>query len=141
MTKPFMKTRVGQLFTVFTALLLITACAATRTPEQVVEERAMARWVALLSDDLTGAYEFLSPGYRSSVSVKNYQRAILLKKVKWNDAEYIESECAETTCKVKISIKYTVFGAVPGLKSFDGVQTIEESWVLVDGDWFLVPDD
>jgi hypothetical protein len=136
-----LKTRVGQLLVVFAVLLLISACAATRTAEQIVEERAMERWIALLSDDLTGAYEYLSPGYRSSVSVKNYQRALLLKKIKWNDAKVIESECEETTCKVKISLNYTAFGAVPGLKSFDGVQTIEESWVLVNGNWFLVPED
>ena len=136
-----LKTRVGQLPVVFAVLLLISACAATRTAEQIVEERAMERWIALLSDDLTGAYEYLSPGYRSSVSVKNYQRALLLKKIKWNDAKVIESECEETTCKVKISLNYTAFGAVPGLKSFDGVQTIEESWVLVNGNWFLVPED
>jgi hypothetical protein len=136
-----LKTRVGQLLVVFAVLLLISACAATRTAEQIVEERAMERWIALLSDDLTGAYEYLSPGYRSSVSVKNYQRALLLKKIKWNDAKVIESECEETTCKIKISLNYTAFGAVPGLKSFDGVQTIEESWVLVNGNWFLVPED
>ena len=136
-----MRTPAGQWSMVIVTLLLVSACVTTRPAEQVVEERATARWNALLSDDLTGAYEYLSPGYRSSVSSKNYQRALLLKKVKWNDAEYIESECAETTCKVKISLYYTVFGAVPGLKSFDGRETIEESWVLVDGDWYLVPDD
>ena len=67
--------------------------------------------------------------------------AELLKKIKWNGAEYIESECAETTCNVKISLNYTVFGGVPGLKSYDGTQSIEESWVLVDDNWYLVPDD
>jgi len=131
----------GQLSIVIVAFLLFSACAATRPAEQVAEERAMARWNALLSDDIDVAYEYLSPGYRSSVSSKNYQRSLLLKKVKWNDAKYIESECVETTCKVKISLNYTVFGGVPGLKSFDGTQTIEESWVLVDGNWYLVPDD
>ena len=141
MIKPFLNPRVGQLLIIIAIFLLISACAATRPSEQVVEERAMARWSALLGDDLTGAYEYLSPGYRSSVSVKNYQRALLLKKIKWNDAKFIESECEETTCKVKISLNYTAFGAVPGLKSFNGIQSIEESWVLVDRNWYMVPDD
>jgi len=136
-----MRIRAGHWSMVIVTLLLVSACVATRPAEQVLEERAMARWNALLNDDLTGAYAYLSPGYRSSVSVNNYQRGLLLKKVIWNDAEYIESECAKTTCKVKISLKYTVFGGVPGLKSFDGTQTVEESWLLVDGNWYLVPDD
>lgn len=131
----------GWILILIATLFLISACAATRPAEQVTGERAMARWNALLADDVSGAYQYLSPGYRSSVSEKNYQRALLLKKVRWNDAKYIESNCEETTCKVKISLNYTVFGAVPGLKSFDGTQTIEESWVLVDSNWYLVPDD
>ena|SRR5210317_1301314 len=141
MLKFELRTGRGQFLIFIVTLFLISACAATRPAEQVTGERAIARWNALLADDISSAYQYLSPGYRSSVSEKNYQRALLLKKVRWNDAEYIESNCEETTCKVKISLKYTVFGAVPGLKSFDGTQTVEESWVLVDSNWYLVPDD
>jgi hypothetical protein len=84
-------------------------------------------------------YEFLSPGFRSSVSSVQYQRSILLRKVKWSGARYIESECTETTCKVKISLDYIVYGVVPGVESFEGTQQIEESWVQVDGNWYIVP--
>jgi len=135
----FFNTRDILLLVLSIAILLLAACAAAVPTERVIEERAMARWNALLSDDLAGAYEYLSPGYRSSVSSLQYQRALLLKRVRWNDAQYIESDCIETTCKVKISLSYTVFGAVPGLKSFDGTQRIEESWLLVAGKWYLVP--
>ena len=119
--------------------LLLSACATTVEIEDTIETRAIKRWEALLSDDYEGAYEYLSPGFRSSVSLKQYQRSLLLKKVAWTDANYVESDCAETSCKVKISLNYTVYGAVPGIQSFDGTQTITESWVLVDGNWYLVP--
>lgn len=121
------------------ALLLLSACATTIPTEQIIEERATARWNAVLSDDLAGAYEFLTPGYRSSVSSVQYQRLMLLKQVEWTDARYIESECTETTCKVKISIDYALHSAVPGVKKFRGTQTAEESWLMVDGNWYFVP--
>lgn len=129
------------LYTMLTScsLLLLSACATTARTENVIEERAMARWETLLSGDLAAAWEYLSPGYRSSVSSERYQQSVVIKRVKWTGARYIESDCIETTCKVKISIDYTLHGAIPGVQSFTGTQAIEESWLLVDGKWYLVP--
>lgn len=121
-------------------LLLLSACATTTHTENSIEKRATARWDTLLNGDLAGAYEFLSPGFRSSVPSMQYQRSILLKRVKWTAARYIESDCTETICKVKISLDYTLYGALPGVKSFNGTETIEESWIRVDGNWYFVPD-
>ena len=121
------------------SLLLLTGCATTAPGENQIEKRATERWQALLSDDIEGAYEYLSPGFRSSVPLKQYTRAILLKQVSWNDAKYIESDCTETACKVKISLEYSVYGAVPGVKSFKSTQVVEESWVLADRSWYFVP--
>ena len=140
MTKFFYATRGISPLLLGVTTLLLSACATTIPPERTIEERVTARWDTVLSDDFAGAYEYLSPGYRSSVSSVQYQRSLLLSKVKWNEAQYIESDCADTTCKVKISLKYTVYGGVPGVKSFNGTQAIDESWVLVDGNWYLVPD-
>jgi len=127
------------LISMVCSLLLLMGCATAVTTQNQIEERAMGRWDALFSGDLAGAYEYLSPGYRSSVSSLQYQRSILLKRVKWTSADYLEAECAETTCNVRISLGFTVYGALPGVSSFDGKQIIDESWLLVDGNWYLVP--
>ena len=121
-------------------LLLLSACATTVRTEDIIKERATARWNALLSGDLAGAYEYLSPGFRSSVSSIQYQRSILIKKVKWTSVQYIESDCAESSCKVTVLLDYTVYGGLPGVKSFDGAQTIHESWLLIEGTWYFVPE-
>ncbi len=121
------------------ALLLLAACATIVPTEQLIEQRATARWDAILSGNLEDAYAYLSPGYRSSVSSVQYQRSILLKTVRWTGAEYIESDCVETTCKVKISLDYTVYAAIPGVKSYSRSKVIEESWLQLDGSWYLVP--
>jgi len=130
-----------RLMVVACGLMLLSACATSTSmnPESQLEERVTGRWDALLTGDLAGAYEFLSPGYRSSVSSLQYQRSVLLQQVKYSSAKYINNECEDTTCNVTVLVGFTVYGAVPGVKSFDGSRNIDESWVLVDGDWFMVP--
>jgi len=122
------------------ALLLLSACAAPGNKQSTIEERANARWEALLTGDLAAAYEYLSPGYRSSVSSVQYQRMVLLQQIKYTSAKYVKSECEEATCNVTVLVGFTVYGAVPGVKSFDGSRNIEESWILVDGNWYMVPE-
>ena len=132
--------RYVNLFTMLCSLLLLNACAATGSKENNIEEMVNARWAAVLSGDFAGAYEYLSPGYRSSVSSVNYQRAMLLQRVQWNSAEYMGSECSETTCSVGILLGYRVVGALPGVKAYEGTQEIQESWILIDDQWYFVPE-
>ena len=132
--------RVRLVFMVCT-IMLLSACATSTSvsPESLIEERANARWEAFFSGDLAGAYEYLSPAYRTSVSSLQYQRSVLLKKVVWTSAEYIDSACQESTCKVRYEVGYAISGAIPGVKSFRSTQIIQESWVLIDGQWYFVP--
>jgi len=120
-------------------LLLLSACATTAPKAPDIQERANARWEALLSGDIAAAYEYLSPGYRSSVSSLQYQRAILLKRVQWTGVEYRAHECTETSCNVKFVLSYKVAGALPGVRSYEGKMDIEEPWVMVGKQWYYVP--
>jgi len=130
-----------RIMVVACTLMLLSACATSTgvSPESLIEERANARWEALFSGDLAGAYEYLTPAYRTSVSSLAYQRSVLLKRVAWTSAKYIDSTCEEATCKVRFNVGFTVSGAIPGVKSYEGTQKIEESWVLIDGQWYFVP--
>ncbi len=125
----------------FCVFSLLSACTTTSKQQaSSIEERATARWGAMLSGDIAGAYEFLSPGIRSSVTLSQYQQSIFTQQVKWTDAQYSGSECTESICKVRILLGFAVRGALPGVKSYEGTQPIEESWVLIDREWYLVPD-
>lgn len=125
---------------IISGIFLLSACATSAPkPSSSVEDRATMRWEKLLSDDLAGAYEYLSPGYRSSVSSIQYQRSILLKRVRWTNAKYVKSECEDVTCDVTFVLGYSVAGALPGVKSYNGKQNIVETWILADGVWYLVP--
>jgi hypothetical protein len=130
-----------RLMVVACGLMLLSTCATSTSvnPESQVEERANARWEALFSGDLVGAYEYLTPAYRTSVSSLAYQRSVLLKRVAWTSAQYIESACEESLCRVTFDVGFTVSGALRGVKPYKGTQKIKESWVLIDGQWYFVP--
>ena len=131
--------RKVSLLTVIFSVLLLSACASPETKENTIEGRVEARWDTLLKGDLAAAYEFLSPGYRSSVSSLQYQRSILIQKIRWTGAEYSSHVCEETTCNVRVTMDFSVYGALPGVKSFEGTQVVEETWVQVGGQWYFVP--
>ena len=139
MSQFFLNLKNSLLPGVCCSLLLLTACATTAQKEDNIEKRAMERWNLVLGGDLDGAYQYLSPGYRSSVTSTQYQRSVLLSRVSWKGARFIESECIETSCKVKISIDYALYGTLPGVSSFESTQAIDESWVLSEGKWYFVP--
>jgi hypothetical protein len=123
-----------------TTSLLLSACAAVqKSPEAAVEARASERLAAVLAEDYATDYEFLSPGYRSGVTEAQHQRSMLQRKVRWTDASVAGSECSENVCKVRISIEYEVYGAVPGMSRFKSLGAAEEDWIYTAGDWYLVP--
>mgnify|MGYP001815933710 FL=1 len=124
---------------VLCAAIFLSACAAPVSKESRVEQRVNERWEKLLTGDLAGAYEYLSPGYRSSVSSLQYQRSVLLKQIKWTSAKYVESNCEDVNCTATVEVGFTIHGGVPGIKSFSSTRPVEETWLLVDGIWYFVP--
>lgn len=119
--------------------LAVSACASIPAKEQGIPTRAQARWDALLTGDFQTAYGYLSPGYRSSVSLNDYQRKLLIQRVQWTGASYLQSDCLETTCKIRISLDYRITGALPGVRVYEGKRTITEDWIATDGQWWYVP--
>ena len=122
------------------AAVVLSACAAVQeSPEDAVQARATERLAAVLEEDYATVYDYLSPGYRSGVTLAQYQRDMALRKVRWTDATVAKSECSEDVCKVRISIEYEAYGAVPGMSRFKSVGAAQEDWIFTDGDWYLVP--
>jgi hypothetical protein len=124
------------------AAILLSGCASSgQTTEGLVKLRAQERWDYLLAEDYTAAYGYLTPGYRSGVSLNRYQRKLLTQRVQWTDAEIGQSDCLEDACKIRISIGYAVYGAVPGVSRFDSRSAVTEDWIRVDGQWYFFPPD
>ena len=118
--------------------LLVSACAALPglTPQDQVRARATQRWQALLANDYAKAYEFATPSYRALVTPDSYrsrQGAALQR----TSAKVFNVDCPTTdkcTARVEVSVK-------PPLGSRYGADVtapVDESWVLENGQWWLM---
>ena len=124
------------------ALAGLSACAATpgnQGTDRVIPERAQARWDALLAGDIETAYTYLSPGYRSTMSVVDYGISLSTRRVKWKSAEYLDHQCEEQRCAVSLKIGYSVAQPMPGVKAYESFNVRDETWIYTDGQWWHLP--
>jgi hypothetical protein len=130
----------GLLFALMVAGVFLTACAtAPENTENSIEERAQDRWDALLAGDYETAYRYFSPGYRSSVSVVDFEIMVRTRRVRWVTAEYMEQSCEESACTVKFKIGFKVARPVLGMPEWKGYDTVDEKWVKTKGQWWYLP--
>ena len=114
------------------AMVLVAGCAAisTEPPQEVVKERAQARWDALVKGDFKAAYAYLSPGSRAVESEANYVAS--LGRGFWKSARVGKVECRnDVACDVDVTIEY----------QFQGHTTrtpLRESWVREGSQWWYL---
>lgn len=135
------------------ALLLLSACASstavkdsggdevnkTGSDDPVVVERSKARWTALLANDPETAYSYYSPGYRSTTSVVDFMFKQRTRRVRWVSAEYVDHSCTKEACEIIYKAGFKVSKALPGMDTYQGTDTVEETWVKTQGEWWFVP--
>jgi len=123
--------------------LLLAGCATTTgtAPDDslAVESRANERINLIIAGEVLKAYEYLSPGYRSSVSPESYIAEMVTRKLSWTHAELLESECTENHCTVSFKIDYTVPSPVPGVRKFEFFDNFDEDWIFTQRQWWFVP--
>lgn len=118
-------------------IALLSACASMspRTPEDAVRERAQSRWNALLAGNWVEAYQYLSPGSRAVMPFERY-RSTFGAVVSWKSAQVHAVSCPQPDrCTASIKVTY-----VPTLRrgSLSTIETsVEESWLLDAGQWWL----
>ncbi|KAA9130765.1 hypothetical protein F3N42_10345 [Marinihelvus fidelis] len=125
-----------------TAALLLSACATMGggTPEEQVADRAQARWDLLLERNLEDAYEYFTPGYRSSVSIDQWRRKLSAQPVTWDGASVTGVTCdPEGSCMARVRVDYSIRGGLPGVQQFKSVTDVEETWINSNGEWFYLP--
>ena len=109
----------------------VTACAALdrRPPEQVVKEKAQARWDALVKGDTKAAYEYLSPGYRSFTTLEQYDKAV--NKNFWTSVVVHDAVCTADSCEVHGTMTYDAFGKRT-------TSPYKEKWIREGSNWWFV---
>jgi hypothetical protein len=91
------------------------------------------------SGDLETAYTYFTPGYRSTTSLIDYGVEAATRKVQYTSAEYLDHSCEESRCTVRFMVGFQVFAPVPGMKSYEGRQVAEDTWVKTSGEWWYLP--
>ena len=104
-----------------------------------VEARAQARWDALGEGDSQAAYQYLSPGYRSSVSEDTYRLRLLNQRVRWTGGEVTGSDCSETACTVNVAVTYEIAQPFDGVDEMSSTRKTVENWVRSEGRWWYLP--
>ncbi|MDX1568912.1 MAG: hypothetical protein R3200_00385 [Xanthomonadales bacterium] len=125
------------------AAAMLAACAGLGRPVSL-EERAQARWDAVISGDWERAYAYLSPGARTAMSESAFRELMTNRTINWTGAEVVEIGMCDTavgSCDVIVNVGYRVSRGVPGLrKPIELTKGVTESWIEVDGAWYFVPD-
>ena len=119
------------------AATVLAGCAhlSPQTPEQQVQQRATARWQALLAGQYDKAYTYLTPGYRAIVTPEKY-RGRIGSAVKWVDAKVNTVSCKESDkCDVQIQLDFQPVMSNRKMASYSTYP--QESWVFEDGQWWF----
>jgi len=128
-----------KLFFIAICASIIGLNACSKQPK-AIEERVQARWDALFSDDITEAYSYISPGYRSSVSEQHYRNKLARQAVVWVTANYDSHQCEADVCNVNVNLTYRVTNPLPGVKNWESTQQVDEKWIKVKGKWYFLPE-
>lgn len=113
-------------------MAMVASCAAVkpRTAEEIVKERAQARWDALVKGDAKAAYAFMSPGSRALLTAEAYVTSIRVGF--WKSAQVNKVECGtEQACEAHVTIEYE-FQA-------QRIKTpLRETWIREGTDWWYL---
>lgn len=120
----------------FLLLALMAGCATPggpKTPEEIVGERAEARWNALVAGDWKTAYSFATPAYRNAIDVEGFRQRTG-GQGGWLGAEVRSVVCEEDVCNVLVRLGFRPIlpRGIPELHT-----DYEERWVYDDGSWWI----
>ena len=142
--------RAAPLLAASVLALLLAACQAAggtktasdrRAPPEV---RALERWKLLIAGDTAAAYEYLSPGVRSTKPQDVYASEMGARPIKWETVELHEKKpvCeTEDACIVKVLVTYSMDVPLPNVGRVTSPSVQEEKWIALDGVWYHVPAD
>jgi hypothetical protein len=104
------------------------------TPEALAaraQERAAARWQAVIDGDLARSYSFFSPASKETVSLDQY-KAKVLTTIKYRKIEPPTATCDKESCEVRLFAWYDH-------RLMAGIRTpVDEIWALDKGElWYV----
>jgi len=118
-------------------MLAFAGCGGEpRAPEEIVAERAQARWDALIERDFELARSYYSPGFRAQNTASGFASAMQGRPVRWDDARVDMVDCSRDKCTVKVNVTYTAIAAPGHLADMQNTRPLNETWIELDSEWW-----
>lgn len=119
-------------------LLCVVSCAPPQPAEELVFERASARWALLRDGDYEAAWEYHSPGFRQGISAEAYARDAAVRQTAIVDATVVEVACEPESarCEVKTELSYRLLAGPASLRGLKSRRIISERWIYIGQNWW-----
>lgn len=126
-------------------LLALSGCATqpaagsatVRTAEELVMERAQARWDAARAGDFEKSYSFMAPSYRALVDLKIF-RAETAGAQQLVSAKVLRVTCeSDISCAARIRTEFHVPLGPQRTRPEIAETHYDEPWVKEDGNWWM----
>jgi hypothetical protein len=117
--------------------------SAPLSDEEQLTTRPTERWQHLIARRGEQAWEYLSPGYRSTRDKADYIKRMTATPVTWLNAEHHSLECDDSGvfCAVNLKVSFRVASRQLGVGEIESFNFLTERWIRVDGIWYHVPED
>lgn len=143
------------------AVLALAACTSTAPKEEApkqpvatpsmdvpppppfpaeVDARAQVRWELLIAKQAKRAYDLLSPGSRAHLTRDQYAEAFTHRPVTWLGVKVDGKKCDGDSCTLTVEVRYKAEIPQSSAGPIESVAYLQERWIRVDGEWFLVPE-
>lgn len=135
--KPF-----ARMLALGAALSLLAACTpgVKKDDTAEVEQRAVQRWEYLIAHEAEKAYDYLTPGYRKTITREVYAATMNHRPVQWTSVKYTGRKCEGDRCSVSLLIDYSLEMAGLG-RPAESMSPQRENWIRVRGTWYFLPSD
>ena len=144
-----MKTRklyLVRLCTLFLPLAL-AACgggASVKAPpanDSALEKRSVERWNLLIAHKAEKAYDYLSPGTRSTETREKYAADMNNRPVHWQSVTYVDRKCDDPdACTLQMQATYSVNMSARMGQDVQSATLVWERWIRVNGQWYYLPE-
>lgn len=114
--------------------------ADAKAAEVEVEDRAIQRWEHLIAGQGELAWDYLTPGARSTKSREAYGADMRDKPVKWKSVEFDDKNCdGPDKCTVRLLVEYSTKLPLSVGGEIQAPALVEEQWLRLDGVWYHLP--
>jgi uncharacterized protein YchJ len=127
------------------APLALAACgggaAVKEQNDSVLEQRSVERWNLLIQHKAEKAYDYLSPGTRSTETREKYAADMNNRPVHWQSVTYIDRKCDDPeACTVQLQASFSVNMSARMGHEVQSVTLLWERWIRTNGQWYYLPE-